>query len=396
MLLAPQDRPNPRVKMPGVVWTLGFVSLFMDISSEMIHGLLPIFITGTLGASVVMVGLIDGVAESTASIVKVFSGYASDRLGRRKPLIVLGYGLAALSKPLFPIAHSLPVVFGARFADRIGKGIRGAPRDALIADVTPTAILGGAYGLRQALDTAGAVIGPLLAIGLMYLFADDIRSVMWMAVIPAAAAIALVWFGVRDARPEPGSTRALATLRVNDIGKLGKDFWDVVSIGVVFTLARFSEAFLILKAAAAGLPAALSPLVLVVMAIVYALGAYPAGALSDRMDERRLLLVGLVLLIAADLLLAFSAGIGNTFVAIALWGAHLAMTQGLLSKLVARHAPAPLRGSAFGVFYFASGIALLFASLIAGLLWTYFGPVATFLAGAGFATAAGARLLVKT
>jgi len=388
------DLPRAKSRIPRVVWTLGFVSLFMDVSSEIVHGLLPVFLTATLGVSVAFVGLIDGIAESAAAIAKVFSGYLSDRLGRRKPLILMGYGLAALSKPLFPLAGGVSLVLGARFADRIGKGLRGAPRDALVADVTPVAVLGSAFGLRQALDTVGAFLGPLLAIVLMFLLANDIRAVLWVAVIPAVIAVSLILFGIREPQ-SGGPAHDGPVLRVGEVAGLGRSFRDIVVIGVVFTLARFSEAFLILKASAVGLPPALSPLVLVVMSLVYAAGAYPAGAASDRMDARGLLGFGLALLVAADLLLAFSSGIAGVFVGIGLWGAHLAATQGILSKLVAQCAPSKLRGSAFGVFNLATGFALLLASVIAGLLWDRFGPAATFIAGAGFATVAGAITLAR-
>jgi len=345
--------------------------------------------------SVAFVGLIDGIAESTAAIAKVFSGYISDRLGRRKPLILLGYGLAALSKPMFPLAGGVSLVLGARFADRIGKGLRGAPRDALVADVTPVALLGSAFGLRQALDTVGAFLGPLLAIALMLLLANDIRAVLWVAVIPAVIAVSLILLGIREQPQADRATGDSAALQFRGIVGLSPAFRDIVIIGVVFTLARFSEAFLILKAVAVGLPLAWSPLVLVVMSAVYAAGAYPAGAASDRIAPRGLLGFGLALLIAADLTLAFSSSIAGVFVGIGLWGAHLAAIQGVLSKLVAQCAPPRLRGSAFGVFNLATGFALLLASVIAGLLWDRFGPAATFVSGAAFATIAGAIMLTR-
>lgn len=379
---------NPRPKIPRTVWALGFVSLFMDISSEMIHALLPLFLTVGLGASVVVVGLIEGVAEATASITKVFSGYLSDRIGRRKPLILVGYVLGALSKPVFALAGAPSMVFAARFADRIGKGLRGAPRDALVADVTPEAIRGRAYGVRQALDTAGAFIGPLLAIALMALFADDMRTVFWFAVIPAGLAVLFVLLGVEDRAAGPEEKRSRPPIRWADLRRFNRAFWGVVAIGVVFTLARFSEAFLVLKANDEGLPLALAPLVLVVMNVIYSLGAYPAGAWSDRASPTTLLLWGLVALVLADLALALAPGVFGAFVGIALWGVHLALTQGLLAKLVAQSAPADLRGSAFGLFNLAIGVAMLAASAIAGLLWEGVGLAATFLGGAGFAVVA--------
>ena len=378
----------PRLAIPRTVWALGFVSMFMDISSEIIHSLLPLFLTMTLGVSVTMVGLIDGFAEATASISKVFSGYIADRMGRRKPLILLGYGLGALSKPFFALAATAPVIIGARFADRIGKGLRGAPRDALVADVTPSEIRGRAFGLRQSLDTVGAFVGPLAAIGLMALLANDMRMVFWVAVIPAVLAVLCVVFGIRDSKPEQDAPVARPPIQLSDLKRLPREFWNVTGIGVVFTLARFSEGFLILKASAEGLPLTLAPLVLVVMNLVYALGAYPAGGLSDRMPARKLLFWGLACLITADLSLALIAGLGGAFLGIALWGAHMALTQGLLAKLVADHAPSDLRGSAFGLFNLVTGLTMLFASVIAGLLWDKIGSNATFLAGAGFAALA--------
>lgn len=389
---APEGGQRPAI--PRTVWVLGLVSLFMDVSSEMIHALLPLFLTTTLGASVVMVGLVEGIGEATAAIMKVFSGALSDRIGRRKPLILLGYGLGALSKPFFALAGAPGVVLAARFADRVGKGLRGAPRDALVADVTPPSIRGRAYGVRQALDTAGAFIGPLLAIALMALFADDMRTVFWFALIPGALAVLCVLLGVEDRAPAPAAAAPRrAGLRLADARQFSAAFWSLVVIGVVFTLARFSEAFLVLKAHDAGLPLALAPLVLVTMNVVYSLGAYPAGAWADHAPPRRLLLAGLALLLAADLVLAFVPGVWAALAGIALWGAHLALTQGLFAKLVAQHAPEALRGSAFGLFNLATGVALLVASLVAGLVWEAVSPAATFMVGGGL-TVLAAGLVV--
>lgn len=381
---------GPRA-LPRTVWTLGLVSLLMDASSEMVHSLLPLFLTVTLGASVGLVGLIDGIAEATAAIGKVPSGWISDRIGRRKPLILFGYGLAAASKPLFAIATGPFAVLGARFIDRVGKGFRGSARDALIADVTVPEMRGRAYGLRQALDTVGALIGPLIALALMWLWAGDIRAVLWIAAIPAVLAVALVFFGVGDARERRGDEDARAPLRPGELRQLPRAFWAVVAVSTVFTLARFSEAFLILKAHDEGLPLALAPLVLAAMNAVYSVGAYPAGALADRASPRRVLMLGLGALIVADLVMGLYHGLAATFVGVALWGGHMALTQGLFSQLVAGSAPDRLRGSAFGIFYLATGLAALAASVIAGLVWDVYGPGATFLVGAGFA---GATLLI--
>jgi MFS family permease len=382
-------------RIPRTVWALGFVSLFMDLSSEIIHALLPLFLTTSLGVSVAMVGLIDGIAEATASISKVFSGYISDRIGRRKPLILLGYGLGALSKPLFALAGTAPVVLGARFADRIGKGLRGAPRDALVADVTSAAIRGRAFGLRQSLDTVGAFAGPLLAIGLMAAFANNMRLVFWVAVIPALLAVLCVIFGVEERVDHAMAKPERPPIAFADLKRLERPFWGVVALGVIFTLARFSEAFLILKVSAEGLPLTYAPTVLVVMNVVYALGAYPAGIASDRVSARILVGWGLACLILADLVLALASGLAAAFAGIALWGLHMALTQGLLAKLVADRAPPELRGSAFGMFNLAAGVAMLISSALAGLLWDRFGASSTFFAGAGFATLALIGLALK-
>jgi MFS family permease len=376
-------------KLPATVWALGGVSLLMDLSSELVHSLLPIFMTTVLGASMLAVGIVEGVAEATASIVKLFSGALSDRLGRRKPLVVLGYGLAALSKPLFPLAGSVALVAAARFMDRIGKGIRGAPRDALITDVTSPGQRGAAFGLRQALDTVGAILGPLAAIALMFLLADDVRSVLWFAVIPAVLSVAVLLFWVR----EPSSvTPAKDVVSFRSMNELGRKYWAIVALGAVLTLARFSEAFLILRGQELGLALALLPIALIVMNIAYTAIAYPAGVALDRGHGKALLVWGLLSLIAANFLLT-SASLAWFFVGTVLWGAHMGLTQGLLSALVAGAAPAQLRGTAFGVFHLVSGVMLLAASVLAGWLWGSFGSAATFYAGAAFTAVALAGLL---
>ncbi|MEO6551768.1 MAG: MFS transporter [Croceibacterium sp.] len=380
-----------KLQVPRAVWVLGLVSLFMDLSSEIIHALLPLFMTATLGLSVAMVGMVDGIAEATASITKVFSGRLSDLSGRRKPLMLLGYGLGAASKPLFPLAAGVWPVLGARFADRIGKGLRGAPRDALVADVTPPQFRGRAFGLRQSLDTVGAFAGPLLAIGLMLALGNDMRLVFWIAVIPALIAVALVVFGVKEPANHAPAGRASPAWR--DVRLLGGPFWKVAAIGVLFSLGRISEAFLILRAHSAGLPIALAPLVLVAMNLVYSLGAYPAGILSDSGTPRRLLGCGIVAVIAADLVLAFATGLTGVFIGVGLWGVHMALTQGILARLVADTAPADLRGSAFGVFSLLAGAALLIASVLAGLLWDAWGSQVTFAAAAGFSALSGVLLI---
>ncbi len=380
-------------RIPAGVWVLGFVSLLMDVSSEMIHSLLPMFMVTTLGASALMVGLIEGLAESTALIVKVFSGALSDYLGKRKGLAVFGYALGTLTKPLFAVAASTGVVLTARLLDRIGKGVRGAPRDALIADITPTHLRGAAYGLRQSLDTVGAFLGPLLAVGLMLLWADDFRAVFWVAVIPGVMAVALLFFGLREPEQQQTGKRSNPIRRENLV-RLGASYWWVVGVGAVFTLARFSEAFLVLRAQQSGIPMALVPLVMVAMNVIYALAAYPFGKLSDGMSHIRLLAIGLAVLICADLVLAYSDHWGVVLAGVALWGIHMGITQGLLATMVADTAPADLRGTAFGFFNLVSGIAMLIASVLAGLLWDRYGATATFHAGAIFCVIALAGILI--
>lgn len=388
--------PGPRGAraVPRTVWALGFVSMFMDISSEMVHALLPIYMVAVLGTSVLAVGLIEGIAEATASIVKVFSGAISDRFGKRKLLAVMGYGLGALTKPVFPMAGTLEWLVGARFVDRIGKGIRGAPRDALVADVTPPELRGAAYGLRQTLDTIGAFTGPLLAMGLMWWTANNYRLVFWLAVLPAFVAVAVLVVSVHEPRPQAAARPRALPLRRNDLVRLGAAYWQVVGIGLVFTLARFSEAFLILRAPSAGLAPMWAPAVLVLMGLAYSLSAYPAGVLSDRRPRTDVLLAGLALLVAADLVLAFAPGLWGLGVGVALWGLHMGFTQGLFAALIADSAPAELRGTAFGMFHLLTGLALLLASVTAGALWDAVGFQATFACGALLAALAAMGLMV--
>ncbi|HQI75973.1 MAG TPA: MFS transporter [Candidatus Latescibacteria bacterium] len=374
--------------LPTAIWALGFGSLFMDISSELIHSLLPVLMVSSLGASMVVVGVVEGVAEATAAFVKLFSGALSDWFGRRKPLLVLGYALGAASKPVFPLAGSVAWVFAARFVDRVGKGIRGAPRDALVAEVAPANMRGAAYGLRQALDSVGSLAGPLLAVPLMVWFLGDIRSVLWVATFPAVVSVLVLIAYVRE--PERVEVRGAAGSRLMfaGVGRLPGRYWIVVLLGAVFTLARFSEAFLVLRARDTGMPDGRVPLVLVVMNLFYAAGAYPAGSAADRINRRVLLLGGLALLVASNLVLAGATTPPTVLFGVALWGLHMALTQGLLAKLVSDATPGELLGTAFGVFHLVSGAMLLVASVIAGALWTTQGAPATFLAGAAFAAIA--------
>jgi MFS family permease len=388
------NAPSHLSKIPRGIWALGSVSLFMDMSSEMIHALLPLYLVTGLGASVLTVGIIEGIAEATASITKIFSGVLSDWLGKRKLLAVIGYGLAAVTKPVFPLAESLSIIIAARFVDRVGKGIRGAPRDALVADIAPPDLRAASFGLRQSMDTVGAFLGPLLAIGLMLLWQNDFKRVFWVAVIPAFLSFGLMAFAVKEPARHSAANAKPFTLR--DASHLPRAFWAVVVAGSVLTLARFSEAFLVLRAQDAGLALALVPAILVIMNIVYAAASYPAGVLADKTGRSGILISGVAVLVLADLVLAFATNIPLVLLGVALWGLHMGLTQGLLATLVADTAPAALRGTAFGLFNLALGLALLLASIIAGGLWTALGPQATFLAGAAFSAVALVGLLLAT
>src|SRR5260370_30462943 len=380
-------------QIPRGIWMLGFVSMFMDISSEIIHSLLPMFLVTSLGARQMMVGLIEGVAEATTHIVEIFSGARSDYLRNRKWRAVIGYGVGAVSKPLLALAAKAGIVLTVRVADRIGKGVRGAPRDALVADITPPHLRGAAYGLRQALDTVGAFLGPLLAVVLMLLWADNFRLVFWVAVIPGLIAVALLIFGIK--KPAHHATaKRINPLKLDNLKKLTRQYWWVVFIGAVFTLARFSEAFLVLRAMQGGIPVALVPLVMVAMNLVYSVSAYPFGKLADSMSHTRLLVIGLVVLIAADVVLAHGSHWSVVLLGVALWGLHMGLTQGLLATMVAHAAPADLKGTAFGFFNLMSGLAMLASSVVAGELWDRFGAGATFYAGAGFCVLTLSALVV--
>lgn len=380
--------------IPRGVWVLGFVSLLMDVSSEMIHSLLPLFMVTVLGASALTVGVIEGIAESTALLVKVFSGALSDYLGKRKGLALFGYAMGALTKPMFALASGVGMVLTARFLDRIGKGVRGAPRDALIAEITPAGIRGAAFGLRQSLDTVGAFLGPLLGTGLMLLWLNDFRAVFWVAVFPGLLAVMLLLFGVQEPERQEERKPSNPVSREN-LQRLGTAYWWLVGIGAVFTLARFSEAFLVLRAAQGGIPVALVPLVMVAMNVIYAATAYPFGKLSDGMSHTRLLAMGLVVLIAADLVLASNDHWGTVLFGVGLWGVHMGITQGLLARMVADVTPEDLRGTAYGFFNLMSGLAMLIASVLAGLLWDRLGPSFTFYAGVVFCVIAGFALAWK-
>jgi MFS family permease len=382
-------------RLPAGIWVLGLVSLGMDLSSEIIHALLPLFLVGTLGTTPFVLGLIEGVAEATAAFVKVLSGVWSDRLGRRKPLLVLGYGLAALSKPLFPLAGSAVAVLAARIVDRIGKGVRGAPRDALIGDLSPADVAGSAYGLRQSLDTMGACAAPLVAVGLMAVLAGDIRAVFWWAVLPAWLAVLLLVLFVRDAPAAAGvaATRPPPAFTLRAVRTLPGRFWRIVGVATLLSLARFSEAFLVLRAVSVGTGETFAPAVMAVMAGVYALTSWPAGDWADRHSNRLILALGIAALILADLMLAAATAPALAFIGAGVWGLHMGLTQAVLSRLVNAAAPDDRRGTAFGIFHLAAGLAMIGASGLAGWLWQVVDPAATFIAGAGLAGLALAALV---
>lgn len=383
-----------RLRLPLVIWALGFGSLLMDTSSELVHALSPVLLVNMLGASVVAVGMIEGVAEGTAAVTKVFAGALSDYFRRRKTLIVLGYALAALAKPLFPLATSAWLVFAARFIDRMSKGIRDAPRDALVADITSQTQRGAAYGLRQALDSIGAVLGPILAVLLMLSFSGGLRAAMWVAVIPAVLAVLVVALLVREPEQKQATTR-----EPPDWGKareLPARYWLIVAVGAIFTAARFSDSFLVLRARDIGLSASYAPMIMVVLSCAYAAGSYPAGAASDRISARSLLLVGLSFLIGADLVLGLGHSIVPVFAGGALWGVHLALTQGVFAKIVADFVPVDLRGTGFGIFDLARGVGFVIANVVAGWWWRTSGPPAAFFSAAAFATIAAIGLTAAT
>lgn len=366
----------------------------MDSSSELLHSLTPVLLVNVLGASVVSVGLIEGIAEGTASVTKVFAGAISDYFRRRKTLIVLGYALAALTRPLFPLAGSAPVIFAARFLDRMSKASRDAPRDALVADVTAQGQRGAAYGLRVALDSLGSVLGPILAVLLMLFFSGGIRAAMWVAVIPAVLAVIVIAMLVRE--PEQKQATVREPFDWGKARELPGRYWLIVTVGAIFTAARFSDSFLVLRARDVGLSATYAPMIIVVLSCIYAAGSYPAGAAADRVSPRTLLLVGLSFLIAADLVIGLGHSILPVFVGGALWGCHLALTQGVFSKIVAEFTPSDLRGTGFAIFDLGRGIAFVIANTVAGYWWKASGPSATFFSAAAFATIGGVGLAIAT
>jgi MFS family permease len=393
---APSDSSDDRPRRPAIpagIWVLGFVSLLTDVGSEMVHGLLPVLLAGSLGASMFVIGMLEGTAEAIALIIKVFSGYFSDRIGKRKPLALLGYGMSAIIKPLFPMAGSVTAVVTARCLDRVGKGIRGAPRDALVGQLAPAEARGAAFGLRQSLDTIGAVLGPLIAIGLMSLLLGDIRAVLWFAVIPGVLGVLLLAVGVREP-PRTGKASPPLPITRAGLAQLGRAYWQTMLVGALLSLSRFSEAFLVLRASERGLSNTWVPLVLVIMALSYTLTAYPAGRVSDRLDRRSILAFGMLMLVLGDVVLACATTPTVVMIGVAIWGVHMGASQGVLAALITDVTAPEHRGTAFGVFGLISGIAVLIASAVAGVLWDQVSPAATFWVGAGLALTTTASLLL--
>lgn len=375
--------PNTFSQMPKGIWVLGFVSMLMDISSEMIHSVLPMFMVTVLGASALTVGLIEGAAVATALTAKVFAGALSDYIRQRKAWVVAGYTLGALAKPLVALAQTSGLILGAHVLDRVGKGVRGAPRDAMVADIAPPQVRGAAFGLRQSLNAMGSLFGPLLAVVLMLWFANDFRVVFWVAVIPGVLAVVLLVGGVKEPSRTQAQRRA-NPIRREDVKRLGPAYWWIVAIGTMFTLARFSEVFLILKAQQTGVAMAIVPLVMVAMSLVYATTAYPVSRIANRLSHNRLLALGCLVLVNAHLVLASASGWFSLLLGVGLWGIHLGLTQGLLATLVANAAPPDLRGTAFGLFNLGSGFSMLVGCGLAGGLWDFLGSSAAFYGGALF------------
>jgi len=384
-------------KIPKSIWTLGIVSLFMDISSEIIHSLLPIFMVSILGSSIIAIGIVEGISEATFLLIRIFSGVLSDYLGKRKIISVIGYGISALSKPLFPLANSVSLILIARFFDRLGKGVRESPRDALIGDIAPKSIRGACFGLRQSLDTIGALIGPIVAILGLLIFSNNIRAILWVSVIPAILSVVIFIVGIHDVEHKYTEDEKTFIFKFKNIFKIGTEYWQIVLIGGLLNLARFSDAFLILKAYELGLPITYVPLVMVLMNCFYAVSSYPAGILSDNINRKFILIIGIVFLIIADLVLAFTDSTWMLALGVGFWGMHMAFTKGILDAMVTDTASIRLLGSAYGIFNFVCGIAVLFASIISGVLWQVYGPFYSFSVGAflAFLACLSLSLLIK-
>jgi MFS family permease len=373
-----------RARLGRNVLALAAVSLLTDVASDMTYPLLPLFLATTLGASATAVGAIEGAAESTAALLKLASGWLSDRVSRRKPLVLAGYGIASLIRPLIGLAQSVTQVLGIRVTDRIGKGIRTAPRDALVADSVDPAIRGRAFGFHRAADHAGAVIGPLLAFALLRWGGLEVRQIFLLTAIPGALAVLALLVGVREVpREMPEASRKL-DLRA----PLGRRFWSFLAVLLVFTLGNSTDAFLLLRARDLGIDAALIPILWALLHVVKSLSSTPGGALSDRIGRKPLLVAGWILYAAVYFALARADAAWQAWALFAVYGIYFGLTEGVEKALVADLVPEDRRGAAFGWYNLALGIAALPASLIFGTIWDRAGAPAAFGFGAAMALAA--------
>lgn len=384
------------ISLNKTVFVLGLVSLFTDLSSEMIYPVLPLFLANVIGASTMFIGLIEGIAESTASFLKVFSGWLSDKFGKRKQLVLAGYGLSSLVKPLLAVATSGWHVLGVRFVDRIGKGIRGAPRDAMIADVTEPDKRGRAFGFHRAMDTAGAVIGPAATFLILMLFGNNYRLLFLIAAVPALIAVAIIIFGIKEKRPQSPAGDCRIAPPVSNVrterqkAPLSRQFIILLIIIGVFTLGNSSDAFLILRAQGAGIAVWLIPLLWLFFNLVYTLVSMPAGRLSDKIGRKRIILLGFIIYAASYLGLAFANAGWQIWALFGLYGVYYAMTEGVIRAHIADVVPEATRATSYGIYNFVVGVLVLPANLLTGWIWKVAGYQTALSVGAGLAILAAA------
>jgi MFS family permease len=379
---------EPR-KIARNVYALSAVSFFTDASSEMIYPLLPVFLTVTLGASAESLGIIEGAAETTAALLKLASGWWSDRVRRRKPLIAFGYGLASAARPLVAIAQSAGQVLAIRVTDRVGKGIRGAPRDALIADSVDPSVRGKAFGIQRTSDHAGAVVGPLLAFAVLNWWHTPLRKVFWLAAIPGAIALAIAIFVVQEQHAEPASKESVAT----SPSLLPKRFWGVLGAITLFTLGNSTDAFLLLRATQLGVPVALAPILWAMLHVVKSSTSTPGGVLSDRVGRKPTVVAGWMIYAVVYLGFARATAAWHAWALFAVYGVYFGLAEGPERALVADIVPGGRRGTAFGWYNLSIGIAALPASIVFGWIWDRSGPHTAFLFGAAIAGLASLALL---
>lgn len=386
-MIEPQkETPGWRKGLSRNVVILGFVSLLNDGASEMIYPLLPIFLTAVLGVGPAVLGVIEGIAETTASLLKLYSGYLSDRIKQRKGWIVAGYTLSNLIRPLIAFSTSWIHVLVLRFSDRVGKGIRTSPRDALIADSTAPEYRGVAFSFHRAMDHSGAIIGPLIATGLLLIFQDDLKTVFLLSFIPGLLAVGLLLFGLREKQVEAPRATAASVLNFRAAwADISTNFRKYLLIIFLFTLGNSSDVFLLLRAQQLGVPIALLPTIWVVLHIVKMSFSIPGGLLSDRIGRKKVIIAGWIIYALVYAGFAFATSQWHAWALFAIYGIFFGLTEGVEKALVADLAPAHLRGSAFGLYNLVIGIGALPASLIFGLVWQQFGAAAAFSMGAGFA-----------